>query len=132
MKECEKVYVLRNSAANKCAPFEKSPFIGLANSSKYHLSIVRSKLIPNEYCDRMSEPYEQMYEKSSFSLNGFPTSILDSKNDLRSSENVYSEWRAIQCKMIRLSKRIRSKTFRDPIFEKVINFLSTSTKCISI
>lgn len=118
-KECEKVYGWRNSPTNKCPPFEKSPFIGLANSSKFHYNVVKSKFSSNEYCERVPDPYDQIYEKSSFVLNGFPTSMIDSKNDLRSSENILQEWKEVHCKMINLSRKLRSKTFQDPIIEKV-------------
>lgn len=122
-KECEKDYVWKNSAANKCPPFEKSPYIGLANSSKHHFNVVKSKLSSNEYCERVPNPYDEIYDESSFVLSGLPTSILDTKNDLRSSENIFNEWKEIHCKMIYLSKKLRSKTFQDPIIEKVCDCL---------
>lgn len=114
-KECEKMLDWRNAVADKCVPFERTSFVGLDNSSKVLYNTVRSKN-KVEYCERVIQPYE-----SSFMLRGFPTSIIDSKNDLRSSENILKEWKQIHCKMVNLSKKIRPRIFHDPILEKVFS-----------
>lgn len=113
-KDCEKVLDWRNALGKKCTSFEKTSFIGLANSSKLHLNGAKSKKTQNEYCSKETESYE-----SPFILRGFPTSILDTKNDLRSSENIFNEWNEIDCKMINLSKKLRLRTFQDPLLEMV-------------
>lgn len=114
-KECEKILDWRNSAAAKCVPFDRSSFIGLSNSSKFHYNTVKSKQ-KAEYCEKVPQ---QHYE-STFTLSGFATSIIDTKNDLRSSENLLNEWKEIHCKMINLSKKLRPRIFQDPSLEKVI------------
>lgn len=118
-KECGKIYDWRNSATNKCPPFERTSFFGLDNSSKYHLNTVKSKLRSNEYCEKVPTPYDQTYARTPNTVSGLPTSILDTKNDLRSSENIFNDWKEIHCKMINLSKKLRSRIFQDPILEKV-------------
>lgn len=119
-KECEIFSSWKNSVANKCPPFDRNSFAGLGNSSKIHFNIVKSKGFANEYCERLPEPYDKMYEKPTFTLDELPISIVDTKNDLRSSENIRSEWKDIHCKMINLSKKLRSQIFQDELLEKVI------------
>lgn len=121
-KECEKYSNWKNSAANKCPPFDRSTISGLANSSKSHINTVSNKQRANEYCEKIPETYDRIYEKSKFINDRFPTSIVDTKNDLRSSENIFNEWKDIHCKMLSLSKKIRSKIFVDPILSKVSHF----------
>lgn len=118
-KECERLSNWKNSAANKCPPIDQRPFIGLANSSKLHFNTISSKQMPSEYCEKLPEPYDQVYQRSVFTVDHFPTSIVDTKNDLRSSENIFTEWKDIHCKMLNLSKKLRSKIFIDPTLEKV-------------
>lgn len=118
-KECELFSNWKNSVANKCPPFERNSFVGIGNSSKFPYSTVRKGEHANEYCERLPEPYDQIYEKTTFTLDGIPTSIVDTKNDLRSSENILTEWKDIHCKMINLSKKLRPQIFQDKILEMV-------------
>lgn len=113
-KECEQFTDWKNSILNKCAPFEKSSF--LANSSKFHS---KTEHKPNEYCEMIREPHNLVYGKPTFTMNGLPTSIIDNKNDLQSSENILHEWKDIHCNMIESSKTLRSQIFRDELLEKV-------------
>lgn len=122
-KECEIFWSWKNSVANKCPPFDRNSFAGLGNSSKIHFNTVKSNGFVNEYCERFPEPYDKMYEKPTFTSDGLPMSIVDTKNDLRSSENINSEWKDIHCKMINLSKKLRSQIFQDKLLEKVIFFI---------
>lgn len=121
-KECELLGSWKNSVAKKCPPLERYSFAGHGNSSKISLNPVKSKSNQLEYCEKPPDAYDEIYEKLTFNLNGLPTSIVDTKNDLRSSENIVTEWKDIQCKMINLSKKIRSQIFQDKLLEKVINF----------
>lgn len=113
-KECEHFSKWKNSASNKCPTFERSPFVGLANSSNFQFNTVRSKQKPKEYCENGA--YSQVY---SFAMNGPSTSIVDTENDLRSSENIFTDWKYIQCRMINLSKKLQSRIFQDKLLEKV-------------
>lgn len=117
-KECETILDWRNAATNKCVPFGRSTFVGLSNSSKYLYNTGRNKRTV-EYCEKIPQPYET----STYSQSGLPTSMVDMKNDLRSSENILSEWKEIHCKMVNLSKKLRSKLFQDAALEKVRNYL---------
>lgn len=126
-KECEKVLDWRNAPTNKCTPFQKNSYVGLANSSKFHLNseqCTKSKNAQNEYCSKETVSYESPLFLSPL---GFPTSILDTKNDLRSSENIFNEWMEIDCKMINLSKKLRLRTFQDPLLETV--HITQSMRC---
>lgn len=116
VKECEKILDWRTVAANKCAPYERISFVGLGNSSTHHHNTIR-KNRPKiaEYCERMPDSYDSPPHLQ----NEFATSMIDSKNDLRSSENILNEWKAIHCKMINLSNKLRLRTFQDTILEKV-------------
>lgn len=116
-KECEQILDWRTVAANKCAPYERISFVGLGNSSAYlHNTIRKNRPKMGEYCEKMPESYES----TSYSQNELPTSMVDSTNDLRSSDNILNEWKAIHCKMINLSNKLRSRTFQDAILEKVM------------
>lgn len=113
-KECEKILDWRTVAANKCAPLERISFVGLGNSSSYlHNTIRKNPPSIAEYCEKMPEPYE------SASQNDFSTSMIDSTNDLRSSDNILNEWKTIHCKINNLSHKLRSRMFQDPILDKV-------------
>lgn len=122
-KECIKFSNWKNSADNKCASFGRVSYVGLNNSTKPRLNTVNSKHRMDEYCEKIPQPYDQIYEKSKIfiSTDEFPTSAIDTKNDLRSSENILNEWKDIQCKMINLSNKLRAKTFEDPILKEVMN-----------
>lgn len=122
-KECEKFSLWKNSAENKCASFDRVSFIGLTNSTNVHYNTVSGRRRSDEYCEKTPQLYEQNYENLKlYSLDELPTSIVDTKNDLRSSENIFNEWKDIKCKMINLSKKLRSKIFQDPVLEQVIIF----------
>lgn len=119
-KECELFAGWKNSVENKCLPsLGRHSFAGIGNSSKSHYNAVRSKGSVNEYCENLPKPYEKIY-KHSRTLDELPTSIVDTKNDLRSSENIFAEWKDIHCKMNNLSKKLRSQIFQDKLLEKVI------------
>lgn len=114
-KECEQFSKWKNSMSNKCPPFERNFFVG--NSSKFQLNAPNNKQKQNDYCENISQTCSQLY---SVDLDGLPTSILDTKNDLRSSENIFIEWKDIQCKMLKLSKKLRSQIFQDTALDTVI------------
>lgn len=110
-KECAKFSNWKNSVENKCASFDRVSFVGLNNSTKPHFNAGQYS---DEYCENpSSQPYDQIYEKY-FTTDDLPIS------DLRSSENILNEWKDIQCKMINLSRKLRSKTFQDPFLAMVI------------
>ncbi|XP_031632179.1 thioredoxin domain-containing protein 11 [Contarinia nasturtii] len=119
-KECEKFFKWKNSVSNKCSPYEQSSFfVGHSNSSKFQFTTLKNKQKQNDYyCENIPESCNHFYQ---YDLDGLPTSIVDTKNDLRSSENVFTEWKNIECKMINLSKKLRSQVFQDRILEKVDN-----------
>lgn len=121
-KECETVLGWSSAAPNECAPFERISFVGLGNSTstRYHHNTNRKNPPPvAEYCAKMPESYAS---SSCFrNQNGIPTSMIDSTNDLRSSNNILNEWNAIHCKMNNLSRKLRSKTFQDAILDQVIS-----------
>lgn len=114
-KECEKLMDWRAVAVNKCAPLERISFVGLGNSS-VHATIQKNRPSEAEYCVKIPESYE-----SSYPQNDFPTSMIDSINDLRSSDNILNEWKTIHCKMSNLSNKLRTKMFQDAILDKVMN-----------
>lgn len=119
-KECEKILDWRNSASNRCAPYERSALIGLANSTKFQFGKPKPRAM--EYCEKLPD-LNQAFEKTTFFEHGLPTSILDTKNDLQSSENIFDMWREINCKMLKLSMKIRSKMYQDPHLDKASDFL---------
>lgn len=120
VKECERILDWRTVVAKKCAPLDGISFVGLGNSSKVHNTNTMRKNRPTivEYCEKMSESHD----KSSYGRSDYATSMIDSTNDLRSSENVLNEWNVVHCKMINLSNKLRSQTFQDSILEKVKHF----------
>lgn len=114
-KECEKVLDWRAVASNKCAPLERISFVGLGNSSTYvHNTMRKSRPTVAEYCERMPDS-----ASSTFLHNGIPTSMIDSTNDLRSSDSILNEWKAIHCKMNNLSNKLRARMFQDALLDKV-------------
>lgn len=114
-KECEKVLDWRAVATNKCAPLERISFVGLGNSSTYiHNTMRKSRPTIAEYCEKMPDS-----ASSAFSHNDVPTSMIDSTNDLRSSDNILNEWKAIHCKMNNLSNKLRARMFQDALLDKV-------------
>lgn len=116
VKDCEKVLDWRAVAANKCAPLERISFVGLGNSSTYiYNTIRRNRPTMADYCEKLPDSASSSYS----SHNDIPTSMIDSANDLRSSDNILSEWKAIHCKMNNLSNKLRSRTFQDAILDKV-------------
>lgn len=118
VKECEKILDWKAVAANKCAPLERISFVGLGNSSTHRHSTLR-KNPPSiaEYCAKMPESYES----SSYLQNDVPTSMIDSTNDLRSSDNILNEWKMIHCKINNLSHKLRSRMFQDALLDKVMD-----------
>lgn len=122
-KECEKILDWRAVAANKCAPLERISFVGLGNSTSTHQHHNKMrKNLPSmaEYCEKMPESYET---SSAYSQSDVPTSMIDSANDLRSSDSILNEWKSIHCKMSNLSRKLRSKTFQDAILDQVMRLI---------
>lgn len=116
-KECEKILDWRAVAANKCAPLERISFVGLGNSSTFrHNTIQKSPPSIAEYCEKIPESYEST---STYSQSDFLTSMIDSTNDLRSSDNILNEWKMINCKINNLSHKLRSRMYQDAILDKV-------------
>lgn len=116
-KECEKILDWRTVAASKCAPLERISFVLLGNStSSQHNTIRRKPRSTAEFCEKIPESSKS----SKYSQNDVPTSMVDSTNDLRSSDNILSEWKTIHCKMSNLSRKLRSKTFQDSLLDQVI------------
>lgn len=114
-KECEKVLDWRTVASNKCAPLERISFVGMGNSSTYiHRTMRKSRPTLAEYCEKLPDP-----AASAYSHSDIPTSMIDSSNDLRSSDNILNEWKAIHCKMNNLSNKLRSRMFLDAVLDKV-------------
>lgn len=115
-KECEKVLDWRAVASNKCAPLERISFVGLGNSSTAYIQNTLRKSRPSiaEYCEKMPNS-----ASSSYSHRDIPTSMIDSTNDLRSSDNILNEWKAIHCKMNNLSNKLRARMFQDAVLDKV-------------
>lgn len=116
-KECEKIMDWRAEAVNKCASLERFSFVGLGNASIYHhATICKNRPSIAEYCAKIPDTYES---SSSYLHHEFPTSMIDSANDLRSSDNVLMEWKTIHCKLSNLSNKLRSRMFQDAILNKV-------------
>lgn len=122
-EECEQIFNWKNSVQDKCAPFNKGTFIGLVNSSKFHYNTAEENQQSTEYCLKHAK---NEFDESAIpnkctsnSRNEFSTSELDVDNDLRSSKNILNIWKAIDCKLNRLSKKIQAKTFYDEKLEKV-------------
>lgn len=125
-KECEKILDWRSVAASKCAPLERISFVGLGNSTSthhQHSSIGKNSPAEGEYCEIIPESYQFSASPMMASMNSqndVPTSMIDTINDLRSSDNILNEWKTIHCKMSNLSRKLRSKTFQDAILDQVI------------
>lgn len=118
VKECKQVLDWRAVASNKCAPLERISFVGLGNSTStyIHNTIRRGRPTVAEYCEKIPDSTSS---SSSYSHSDIPTSMIDSTNDLRSSDNILNEWKTIHCKMINLSNKLRSRIFQDAILDKV-------------
>lgn len=112
-KECEQMLDWRAAATDKCAPLERISFVLLGNStSTQHHHSTKRKSSPSmaEFCETMPD----------VSQNSIRTSMIEPTNDLRSSDNILSEWKSIQCKMSHLSRKLRPRTFQDPLLDQVI------------
>lgn len=123
-KECSNVYDWQNNIPNKCAPLDKTIFMGLANATQFHYNQkqkIQSSDTNNNYCQKPENglPNEKCIENSQRGRHRI--SMLDNENDSNSAENIQNVWKAINCRMNHLSRKKRLDMFFDPLLEKSSN-----------
>lgn len=157
--ECGKLFQMNPALDNeKCASLGKRHFTNLVNSSKFHqrnddtiggrvhdFCEAKStyRMINDDCSDDTSSLLSSIRSQSTKSSKVKITSELDNENDIRSAENIAKIYKAMKCKLVNLSKSIRSKLFHEHLdklstnesqksFDKISGLACRSNRTLSI